>query len=103
MAQYRKYNKRGSGGDRPTRLTGLFASRAKRGLFVGTARPEELRAVAPKIRQAIESGRGLTFFLWDNGNDEPRFNLSAEVANERPARPAPVDDDAPAADDELDF
>lgn len=114
MAYNRGGNARGRGGARKpnaggksVRLTGLFAAR-KPGLYVGTARPEDLRSLGPRIRQALDSGLGLTFFLWDNeGRGEegdPRFNLTADVANERPkARPQADEDDGDSDDTDLPF
>lgn len=99
-------NRKPAGPNKSVRLTGLFASR-KPGLFVGTARPEDLRSLGPRIREALDSGKGLTFFLWDNdgrGDEgDPRFNLTADVANDRPAARKPAepepDDDGDSGDD----
>ena len=96
-----------SAGGKSVRLTGLFPAR-KPGLYVGTARPEDLRSLGPRIRQALDTGRGLTFFLWDNegrGDEgDPRFNLTADVANERPkARPQAEDGDGADGGDDLPF
>jgi len=93
------------------RITGLFASRNKRGLYVGTARPEDLKALGAKMKEALAEGKGMAFFLWKNEAEEgkPLFNLTAAVAMDRDdAKPAkrrlvPVDDDEPEAEDDLPF
>ena len=75
------------------RLTGLFKSK-KQGLWVGTARPEDVERLISKIKEAVKAKRGLTFFLWKNDSEGggPVFSLNCDVAQEfkarRPIQPA---------------
>lgn len=121
---------RRGGGSKPksgtsVRLTGLFKSKTKRGLAVGsTTELEDLIAVVKKARA---SEQGLVWFLWRNEPDEnsdkktPDFTLYVDVNKEEDDRPRrrsirdeedeprprrkPVDDDdpEPEKDDEVPF
>lgn len=78
------------------RLTGLFKSRNKKGLYVGTARPDDVDGLIDKIKTAKKVGRGLTFFLWKNdiqSANTPVFSLSCDVAQERKVERAIEEDD----------
>lgn len=68
-----------------SRLTGLFKSK-KQGLWVGTARPEDIEGLITKIKEAKKAGRGLTFFLWKNEGEGPVFSLNCDVAQEFKAK-----------------
>ena len=96
-----------------TRITGLFQSKTKRGLYVGTARPEDIKALGAKMKEAMAADKGLVFFLWKNSDAEegqPLFSLTADVAQDRDEKPGPGrkrqavnDDNEPEADDDLPF
>ena len=74
---------RGKSKGSSTRLTGLFATKRK-GLFVGTARPEDIANLIEKIKEAKAAGKGLTFFVWKNDPGRgPALSLSADVARDR--------------------
>ena len=93
------------------RITGLFQSK-KRGLYVGTARPEEVASLRKKLKEAVDQEKGVVFFLFKNTSDEenqPKFNLSADVAQDKPkgkAKSKPIqddDDEETEAEDDLDL
>ena len=96
-----------------TRITGLFQSKTKRGLYVGTARPEDIKALGAKMKEAMAADKGLVFFLWKNSDAEegqPLFSLTADVAQDRDEKPGPGrkrqvtnDDGEPESDDDLPF
>lgn len=103
------------------RITGLFRSKTRKGLYVGTARPEEIKALGAKLKEALTEDRGAVFFLWKNEDAEggPLFSLTADVAQERETKTAAqnrrrvspdrqaafdaVNADEPEADDDLPF
>ena len=61
------------------RLTGLFAAKARRGLFVGSMRAEDMPALVEKIKEAKTAGRTLSFFVWKNDRGGPALSLSVDV------------------------
>lgn len=73
------------------RLTGLFRSKAKRGLSVGSA--TELDELKDLLKRAISEEKGLVFFLWRNQIDEdadkkqPDYTLYVDVNQEDDDRP----------------
>jgi len=78
------------------RLTGLFKSRTRQGLAVGTIDGENLDNLITKIKAAKAVGRGVTVFLWSNPGKNPPFSVSADVAQERQqraAKAAAIEDD----------
>lgn len=99
------------------RVTGLFRSDKKpkfgKAMFVGTARPEDVKALAKKVKQALTEGKGITFFLFQaKSSDDPNtpaFTLTADVAQERQPRKArrPIEDEDDSfeteRDDEIDL
>lgn len=93
---------RSSGGRSDTRLTGLFKTK-RQGLFVGSAKAEQLEALIKKIKEAKTAGKGLAFFLWKNTfGDGPAFSLNVDVEkdqSERPARRKQVEPDPDFEDD----
>ena len=66
------------------KVTGLFQSRNKKGMYVGTAKPEYLEPLAEKLEQALDTGKGLVFVVWRNKfEDGPYFNLTVDVARDQ--------------------
>lgn len=64
-----------------TRITGLFRTKRK-GLYIGGAKDEQLKILIEKIKAAKEEGKGLTFFLWKNADEDgPPFTLNVDVDN----------------------
>ena len=72
------------------RLTGLFVSKNRRGLAVGTMRASDMPALIEKIKEANGKKLGLTFFLWKNDRQGPAFSISVDVERprEQQSRPA---------------
>lgn len=87
--------------ENPNKITGLFRSKNKRGLFVGTADEKYLGNLIRIIKEAKADGKGVTFFLWKSDyEDGPAYNLTADVAQDRPKgsggrRRSSEDEDAP--------
>lgn len=76
---------RGGRKENPNKITGLFQSRNKRGLFVGTADEKYLGNLIRIIKDAKADRKGVTFFLWKSDfEDGPAYNLTADVAQDRP-------------------
>jgi hypothetical protein len=73
----------------------MFRSKRK-GLYIGGAKEEQLQLLIDKIKAAKADGRGLTFFLWKNEDEQgPPFSLNVDVDNsdERNARKKVENDD----------
>src|SRR5688572_14487388 len=107
---FKRNFKRGNSKNKSARITGLFRSKRK-GLYVGTARPEDIEKLVEKIKAAMRAKKGLTLFLWKNDDaDGPAFSLSADVAQDFPGgkKRRPIDEDdedderEPAAKDDDD-
>ena len=65
-----------------TNITGLWATK-KDNLFVGTV--NELDDLIVLVKKAKAAEKGITFFLWYNGDDSyAPFNLVGNVAQDRP-------------------
>lgn len=65
-----------------TNITGLWATK-KDNLFVGTV--NELDDLIALVKKAKAAEKGITFFLWYNGDDSyAPFNLVGNVAQDRP-------------------
>ncbi len=63
------------------RITGLFST-SNPECFVGSAHGENLDALAALIDDVIESGKSLTFWLYDNGrNAVPQYGLSGSIGD----------------------
>ena len=91
------------------RLTGLFRSRKKRNLFVGSADGDKIEQLIAIIKKARKQEAELAVFLWRNPDAEegkPMFSLVIDVSNsdERPRRKARhiEPDDEDEDDDEED-
>ncbi len=96
MAFKRNFKRGGNSKNKSARITGLFRSKRK-GLYVGTARPEDIEKLVEKIKAAMKAKKGLTLFLWKNDDaDGPAFSLSADVAQDFPGKGGkrrPIDED----------
>jgi hypothetical protein len=67
-----------------TKITGLWKTK-RPGLFVGTA--NELEEIIALVKKARAAGKGITFFLWKNDQDDyAAYNLVANVAQDNPNR-----------------
>ena len=89
-------NRRGS--SEFTKVTGLFRSKKKKGLYLGSTDAERLDGLIEKIKEARKAKKQLTFFVWKSKyEDGPVFNLTVDVAQEQTgksrSRPI-VNDDA---------
>lgn len=82
MAFKKRYASGGKGKKKYTsiRLTGLFGTK-KPGMYVGTARPEEVEQLIEKCNEALEADKGVTFFLFKNKDRESdiAYSLAADV------------------------
>ena len=87
-----------------TKVTGLFRSKKKKGLYLGSTDEERLGALIDKIKEAKKVGKQVTFFLWKSTYDDgPVFNLTVDLAQDRKEgsrRPIKNDDfDEPDAEE----
>lgn len=81
-------------------ITGLFQSRSKPGLYVGSVTPEYLPNLENLVADAVEAGTGVVFFLRENEYETgPVFKLTGAVSREesrspgrRPLRRRPIED-----------
>ena len=79
------------------RLTGLFRSKTKRGLSVGSI--TELDEIVGLLKKARADEKGLVLFLWKNTPDEdsdkqqPDYTLYMDVQNEMPSKRRSIQDD----------
>ena len=76
-------------------VTGLFQSKNKRNLRVGTCSGKYFDAFLAKVKAAVKEGNGMTFFLWKNKDEEGEvsFSLSADVGRELKKRGKPIQED----------
>jgi hypothetical protein len=84
------YQKKASN-DKYVRLTGLWPSKNKEGLWTGRFRAEDMEKLLEKASEALDNGAPLVFSLWENnekeGKRDPDFSLQCFVgdAEEKPS------------------
>lgn len=66
------------------RLTGLFKSQGRKGLYTGSIKADDLGELIGLIKKAKSEEKGVVFFLWKNDEIEspkdPIFTLKANVS-----------------------
>jgi hypothetical protein len=71
------------------RVTGFFRSKRNPSMFVGGMKATELLELRTLLKQAADTGKGVTFFLWKNDKPgAPVLSLQALIAQDYP-RAAP--------------
>lgn len=69
------------------RLTGLWESRNKRGMWSGKIRGQDLGKVMDKLQEADDARADVVVFLWENnekrGQKDPDFSVQIAVAEEQ--------------------
>jgi len=81
-----------------TKITGLWKTK-RPGLFVGTA--NELDDIISLVKKARAAGKGITFFLWKNDQDDyAAYNLVANVAQDNPNQKPIEDEEEQVEEDE---
>lgn len=80
------YGQRSTSKQKSVRLSGFFGTR-RRGLFIGGLKYEQFNeGFLATIKEAYQAKRGLTFFLWSNDDDGPKYVLSMGVERDKEER-----------------
>lgn len=102
MAWNKRYQKKAGkkSGLNTTQLTALWNTK-REGLAVGTMK--ELDKLIVLVKQAKAANKGLTFFLWENTNDNypGNYNLTANVERDMPnkIKETPMEEEEPEEED----
>lgn len=62
------------------RLTGFFPTK-RRGMWVGSTKPDQTKAIAALLKKAYDEGKGLAFFLWKQQGDGPEYAVTMAIDN----------------------
>lgn len=101
---YKKFGAKKAGGAKKsafdnTKITGLWKTK-RDGLFVGTV--NDLEFIIALVKKARAAGKGITFFLWQNDQDDfAAYNLVANVAQDNPKAIKHEEEEEPEEEDEL--
>lgn len=66
------------------RLTGLWPSKNKDGLWTGKFRNQDLEKLQEKVQEALDNRSDMAFFLWENdgkSRKDPEFTLQTTVSD----------------------
>lgn len=78
--------RRGKGNDKFLRLTGLWPSKKRDGLWSGKLRNQDIERLLERAKEADGEGADIIFFLWENekqSKKDPEFTLQCAVAEDQ--------------------
>lgn len=78
--------RRGKNDGKFLRLTGLWPSKKRDGLWSGKLRNQDIENLLKKVKEADSEGADVIFFLWENekqSKKDPEFTLQCAVAEEQ--------------------